>query len=142
MLTKLAKCCTVQYRTAQRRTLRATCGILVDFQTHITTEVLKRKKGCSNRQNLCFGNPPAAPPPSPPPPRSYWFCFNPSDPYRRRALVPPLPAISRLGLGEPILISSSHGDGMADIARALVPHYETWEKEQEQKQTEVGLESH
>lgn len=40
----------------------------------------------------------------------------------------------RLGLGKPLLISASHGDGMADIARALVPHYEIWEQEQQQQQ--------
>lgn len=39
--------------------------------------------------------------------------------------------IGRLGFGEPLAISSSHGDGMADFASALVPHYEEWEKEQE-----------
>ncbi|CAM9762087.1 unnamed protein product [Pylaiella littoralis] len=36
----------------------------------------------------------------------------------------------RLGFGEPIAISSSHGDGMADMATAFVPHYEEWEREQ------------
>ncbi|CAN0191519.1 unnamed protein product, partial [Hapterophycus canaliculatus] len=37
----------------------------------------------------------------------------------------------RLGFGEPLAISASHGDGMADFATALVPHYEEWEKEQQ-----------
>ncbi|CAN0506624.1 unnamed protein product, partial [Laminaria digitata] len=37
----------------------------------------------------------------------------------------------RLGFGEPLALSASHGDGMADFASALVPHYEEWEKEQQ-----------
>lgn len=44
--------------------------------------------------------------------------------------------VSRLGFGEPLAISASHGDGMADLATALVPHYEGWEKEQKK----VGME--
>eukprot|EP00904_Undaria_pinnatifida_P010630 jgi/Undpi1/6698/HiC_scaffold_20.g09177.m1 len=37
----------------------------------------------------------------------------------------------RLGFGEPLALSASHGDGMGDFASALVPHYEEWEKEQQ-----------
>lgn len=51
--------------------------------------------------------------------------------------IRPISTVGRLGLGEPLLISASHGDGMADIARALVPHYEKWEQEQLQQQLEV-----
>lgn len=38
--------------------------------------------------------------------------------------------IRRLGFGEPLALSASHGDGMADFASALVPHYQEWEEEQ------------
>lgn len=37
----------------------------------------------------------------------------------------------RLGFGTPIAVSASHGDGMADFASTLVPHFEEWEMEQE-----------
>lgn len=36
----------------------------------------------------------------------------------------------RLGFGEPLALSASHGDGMVDLASALIPHYERWEQEQ------------
>lgn len=46
--------------------------------------------------------------------------------------------VSRLGFGEPLAISASHGDGMADFATALVPHYEEWEREQEVREKGQG----
>ena len=39
----------------------------------------------------------------------------------------------RLGFGEPLALSASHGDGMAEFATALVPHYEEWEREQQER---------
>ena len=33
----------------------------------------------------------------------------------------------RLGFGEPIRISAEHGDGMADLAGVISPHYSQFE---------------
>lgn len=53
-----------------------------------------------------------------------------TDGHRLGFLVKPY---FRLGFGEPLALSASHGDGMADFAAALAPHYEEWEREQEVK---------
>ncbi|CAM9890439.1 unnamed protein product, partial [Choristocarpus tenellus] len=35
----------------------------------------------------------------------------------------------RLGFGEVLAISAEHGDGMGELAAAIVPHYNLWEEQ-------------
>ncbi|CAM9317858.1 unnamed protein product [Ectocarpus sp. 4 AP-2014] len=72
--------------------------------------------------------------------RGVYIVANKTEGQLTEQMSQTLEECGRLGFGEPLAISSSHGDGMADFATALVPHYEEWEKEQEAA-AEAGLES-
>eukprot|EP00752_Nemacystus_decipiens_P003942 g3610.t1 len=63
--------------------------------------------------------------------RGVYIVANKTEGQLTEQMAQSLEECGRLGFGEPIAISSSHGDGMADFASALIPHYEEWEREQE-----------
>lgn len=63
--------------------------------------------------------------------RGVYVVANKAEGQLNEQMAQALEECGRLGFGEPIALSASHGDGMADFASALVPHYEQWEKEQQ-----------